>query len=121
MNSKRLTKAQQDWQDWLRARGCVFCGEPAQIHHIRGASYRHGKALTGHSEHIGEWLVLPVCPTHHMGPHGLHGDCAAIDGHDSRRAAELWALGEIIDWRIDEWQPAPWPADIDAIIWDAMR
>lgn len=37
--------------------GCIICGSPAEIHHIRegmGASQRNDN-----------WNILPLCPIHH--------------------------------------------------------
>lgn len=70
IGGKRPTKAQQDWQDWLRSQGCVNCGasNPA-IHHCAGSTAKHNKV------HIGQWWVIPLCEDRcHQGPGGIHKD-----------------------------------------------
>ena len=56
----RPTKAQKEFWDWVAQQPCVFCGvRPVQIHHIIGAAGKENKI------HIGQWLVLPLCPKCH--------------------------------------------------------
>lgn len=43
--------------------GCIICGSPAAIHHIRAGQ--------GMSQRAGNCLVIPLCPEHHQ--HGGHG------------------------------------------------
>ena len=56
--------------------GCLLCeargihNTPAEIHHIR-----MGQGMQQRSEH---WLTVPLCPEHHRGPHGIHGDRQAF-------------------------------------------
>lgn len=41
----------------VAALGCIICGSPAEIHHIRegmGAAQRND-----------DWNILPLCPAHH--------------------------------------------------------
>jgi hypothetical protein len=40
---------------------------PAQVHHIRSG---HG---AGRRENC-HFLTIPLCPSHHTGMHGIHGD-----------------------------------------------
>jgi hypothetical protein len=53
--------------------GCVVCwrmsgvmGTPAQLHHPREGQ--------GGAQRGSNWLVIPLCPYHHVVPHGIHGD-----------------------------------------------
>lgn len=52
--------------------GCIACwrmdlGEtPAEIHHPRFAA--------GMAQRASDWLAVPLCPAHHRGPQGIHGD-----------------------------------------------
>tara|TARA_R110000851_G_scaffold133381_3_gene268208 strand:- start:10859 stop:11206 length:348 start_codon:yes stop_codon:yes gene_type:complete len=49
-------KAVQDWEDTVRAIGCVITGQnDVQIHHVHGRTYKNNKIL------IGPWLILPLC------------------------------------------------------------
>lgn len=64
--------------------GCVLCGiagwgeTPAQIHHPRAS-----EGAGTRSQH---WLAIPLCPEHHLGPQGVHGD-----------------RGALRQWKVDEW------------------
>jgi hypothetical protein len=52
--------------------GCILCRHlglgktPAQLHHIREGQ--------GMAQRASDWLVVPLCPEHHTGPRGVHGD-----------------------------------------------
>ena len=37
--------------------GCIVCGAPAQLHHPR--------FVVGMSQRAPDWLVIPLCITHH--------------------------------------------------------
>lgn len=56
----------------VAALGCMVCqalglGQtPAQLHHIREGQ--------GMGQRASDWLVVPLCPDHHTGPRGVHGD-----------------------------------------------
>lgn len=56
--------------------GCGLCrrigyGEtPAEIHHPREGQ--------GMSQRASNWLAIALCPEHHRGPHGIHGDRQAF-------------------------------------------
>ena len=59
----RQERVIQPTRDGLRRvaeSGCVICGRPAEIHHVR----RYGAPRNGSP-------VLPLCPEHHR--HGGHG------------------------------------------------
>lgn len=66
-SSKKATKAQTDWHNWLRDQGCVICKKPAEIHHCAGSTAKHNKI------HIGHWWCIPLCTEHHRGKFGIHG------------------------------------------------
>jgi hypothetical protein len=34
----------------------------------------HPRSDQGMGERAPNWTVIPVCPDHHRGPHGIHGD-----------------------------------------------
>lgn len=52
--------------------GCILCrvmglGQtPAQLHHVREGQ--------GMAQRASDWLVIPLCPDHHTGTRGIHGD-----------------------------------------------
>lgn len=56
----------------IAQQGCIVCrllgnaGTPAQLHHIREGQ--------GMGTRASNWLTIPLCPEHHTGPHGIHGD-----------------------------------------------
>lgn len=51
--------------------GCVMCHQqghgytPAVLHHPRDAA--------GGAQKASDWLVIPLCPEHHVGKSGYHG------------------------------------------------
>lgn len=46
---------------------CCLCGDwPVHIHHIRHSQ--------GMSQRASNWLAVPLCPSCHQGPQGVHGD-----------------------------------------------
>lgn len=52
--------------------GCIACrllgveGSPAEVHHPRFAA--------GAGQRASDFLAIPLCPEHHRGPRGVHGD-----------------------------------------------
>jgi len=61
---KSKTAAEKRYHDKVAALGCLICGSPANVHHIRedmGASMR--------SSH---YLVIPLCREHHQGEFSIH-------------------------------------------------
>lgn len=54
----------QDYMDRVASLGCLICGSPAQLHHPREGQGKAQKAP--------DWLVVPLCPSHHTGPEGIH-------------------------------------------------
>lgn len=56
--------------------GCSVCSlmgfdaTPAEIHHPRFAA--------GMAQRASDWLAIPVCPEHHRGSKGIHGDRSAL-------------------------------------------
>jgi hypothetical protein len=67
-----MTKAESDHLSKVAALGCIVCrllgqpGTPAQVHHLREGQ--------GMSQRASNWLTIPLCPPHHTGPQGIHGD-----------------------------------------------
>lgn len=70
--------------------GCLLCdrigyqGTPAEIHHPR--------LDQGMSERGSSFTTIPLCPEHHRGPHGIHGDREAFK---NARVTEMDLLAEV--------------------------
>lgn len=66
------TKTEQRHLDRVAQLGCILCFElgygwaDAEIHHLREGQ--------GGAQRAPNWLVVPLCPECHRGPHGVHGD-----------------------------------------------
>jgi hypothetical protein len=45
--------------------GCLLCGMPAEVHHLREGQ--------GMAQRASDWLTVPLCAEHHRGKSGLHG------------------------------------------------
>ena len=77
----------------VAALGCALCRRlgypesPAQIHHPRMFSGAMQSKCSN-------WLAIPLCHSHHLGQHGIHGDRA-----DFRNAGvdEPDLLADVID------------------------
>ena len=60
----------------VAALGCILCrrlgyGEhAAEVHHVRTGQ--------GAAQRASDWLTVPLCPTCHRGPQGIHGDRARL-------------------------------------------
>ena len=64
--SNKLEKA---WMDAVAKLPCATCGVyGVHVHHIRTGQ--------GKSQRASDFLVLPLCPSCHQGPNGIHGDKA---------------------------------------------
>lgn len=67
-----MTKAERAHMGRVAELGCIVCrllgnyGSPAQVHHIR-----EGQGMSQRASH---WLTIGLCPEHHTGPMGIHGD-----------------------------------------------
>lgn len=66
---------------------CVVCGaQPVEVHHIL-----EGRTPGRRSS---DWLVLPVCPEHHRGTHGIHG---TRQSWSMARVSEMHALADTLE------------------------
>lgn len=85
------TAAEKRHMSRVAALGCGLCrvigyGEtPAEIHHVR-----EGQGMAQRAEN---WLVIPLCPNHHRGTHGIHGDREAFK---RARVDEMDILAETV-------------------------
>ena len=70
------TKAEKRYMNRVAELGCVVCRmlgygpTPAQLHHVREGQ--------GMAQRAQNWLVVPLCPEHHQGKSGVHGDRSAM-------------------------------------------
>ncbi len=70
------TKAENRYMNRVAELGCVVCrmlgygSTPAQLHHVREGQ--------GMAQRAQNWLVIPLCPEHHQGKTGVHGDRSAM-------------------------------------------
>jgi hypothetical protein len=53
-----------EWKARVAALGCLICGRPANLHHVREGQ--------GMSQRASDWLVVPLCREHHQGADGIH-------------------------------------------------
>ncbi len=52
------------WKALVAELGCLICGSPANLHHVREGQ--------GMSQRASDWLVVPLCREHHQGNTGIH-------------------------------------------------
>ena len=68
---------------------CCLCGaQPVEVHHART-----GEAA-GAGQRSSDWLSIPVCPSCHRGPKGIHGDRAMLN---IRKTTELNLVAETLE------------------------
>lgn len=65
------TKAEREWMDRVAKLPCATCG-------VYGVHLHHIRETLGMSQRASNWLVIPLCPSCHTGPHGIHGDRAML-------------------------------------------
>lgn len=59
-----MTVAAKRWMARAAELGCLICGSPAQLHHIREGQ--------GAAQRAQDFLVIPLCKSHHTGSEGIH-------------------------------------------------
>ena len=70
------TAAEAEYMGRVAALGCVVCrllgygATAAQVHHVRAGQ--------GKAQRAGNYCVIPLCESHHVGQHGIHGDRACL-------------------------------------------
>ena len=75
-DEERMSNAAKRHMSRVAEQGCALCRvigfdeSPAEIHHLRTGA--------GAGRRASDWLVIPLCPDHHRGTHGIHGDRAAF-------------------------------------------
>lgn len=60
-------KLEQAWMDAVAKLPCATCG-------VYGVHVHHIRTCQGKSQRASNFLVLPLCPSCHQGPQGVHGD-----------------------------------------------
>lgn len=65
LRSTSTTTAESAHMDRVAELGCLLCGQPAEIHHLREGQ--------GMAQRASNWLTVPLCAEHHRGASGLHG------------------------------------------------
>lgn len=82
------TTAERQHLEWLAQCPCVICGTtPVQIHHPR--------ASEGMGQRAQHWLGIPLCPEHHTGQTGIHGDRSAWR---IVKMDEWDAIAQVVQW-----------------------
>jgi hypothetical protein len=66
--------ALQRHHDLAAAEGCLVCAREATLHHVTGYADKRGRFSRD------EWLVVPLCPEHHLIQHGPRWSVEAL-GH----------------------------------------
>ena len=59
-----MTNAEKRHLDRISNMGCILCGSPAEIHHLR--------TVCGMSQRANNFLTIPLCSEHHR--HGTFGN-----------------------------------------------
>ncbi|MEE8289589.1 MAG: hypothetical protein V3R25_09270 [Nitrosomonadaceae bacterium] len=63
-NNPGPTKAERDFQGWVKQQNCCVTGAwGVHVHHCKGSTFKHNKVLIGH------WFCLPLCPEAHQEYH----------------------------------------------------
>ena len=64
MPKKNATAKEKRYMGRVAELGCLVCGSPAQIHHIREGQ--------GIAMKASNFLVIPLCYMHHLGDFSIH-------------------------------------------------
>lgn len=88
-----MKNADKDYMGRVAQLGCSLCAHlgfgdtPPEIHHLREGQ--------GMAQRASNYLVIPLCPEHHRGAHGIHGD---------RKSFKLAGVDEmhLLAWTIEQ-------------------
>jgi len=72
--------------EWVRTLPCSICGQPAEVHHIKGTGHMSGAGLKSP-----DWATMPLCHSHHAEMH------RSPDMWESQFALIVATLGEAIN------------------------
>ena len=82
-----MRNADKQWMNRIAQLPCCICGdEPVHVHHIREGQ--------GMAQRASNFLTLPVCPSCHTGPRGIHGDKSVLR---QAKKGELDLLADTIE------------------------
>lgn len=96
---------QLEFREAVRALGCPWCKQPAEIHHPVGRTGKH------QGQPVGHWWLLPLCERHHRHPNvGIHS-------HPMRKTVEKATYRLVLQALIqgDYRGAMPPPSVVDAI------
>lgn len=80
-NTRGPNQAEKDFQGWLKSQYCCVSGEyGVQVHHCKGATFKHKKVLIGH------WFCIPLSEAIHNEYHS--GSKPWIEKYGLQR--DLW-------------------------------
>lgn len=84
---RNATLAEKRHMERVARLPCAVCGQPgpSMVHHIRAGQ--------GMAQRANNFLTIPLCPEHHQGQTGIHGDRSAWR---MRKLTELDALADTI-------------------------
>lgn len=86
------SKAEKRHMGRVAELGCVLCRRlglgdtPAQVHHVREGQ--------GMAQRADNFLTIPLCPSCHTGPRGIHGDKGLLK---QAKCTELDLLADVIE------------------------
>lgn len=92
---------------WTRVAelGCVVCKGPAEIAHAHGGSLRDIGIYRAKGRKPSDWLVLPLCPSHHRwAPLGLDLSVAAWESRFGTLVEHLDAIAKTLG--VPVWEKA---------------
>jgi len=72
MAKKQATKDEREYMGRVAELGCIICGCPASVHHIREGQ--------GISQRASNYLVVPLCYEHHQGALSIHNAKRQFEG-----------------------------------------
>jgi len=82
-----MRKKDSDYMGRVAELPCAICGDaPVHVHHIREGQ--------GMAQRASNFLTVPLCPTCHQGPHGVHGDKSLLR---ARKLTEMDLLANTIE------------------------
>ena len=84
--TRQATKAEKAHMTRVAALGCIVCGCPAEVHHIRDGQ--------GTGQRASHFLTIPLCPEDHRGKFSIHGSKRQFE---SVHGTELELLARTIE------------------------
>jgi hypothetical protein len=69
-----MTRAESVYLGKVARLGCVACSLLGFDTEDVQPEIHHPRADEGMGQRASNWLAIGLCPDHHRGPHGIHGD-----------------------------------------------